>query len=91
MTTTPPEPAPDATPTDNDTDAFKSAPQIESETTVVAPANGGDRNRTADEASQPAALVRPLEESARLANQRTEDKVLGQDYEVSRERGYRKA
>lgn len=65
-------------------------PQVESETTVQAPANGGSRNRTADEASQPAALDRPLEESARLANERTEHSLLGVDYEVSRERGYRK-
>lgn len=65
-------------------------PQVESETTVKAPANGGDRNRTPDEASQPAALERPLEESARLANEKTENSLLGVDYEVSRDRGYRK-
>lgn len=91
MTEQTPEPAPDTTPANVDSNEFKTAPQVESETTVVAPANGGERNRTADEASQPAALTRPLEESARLANERTEDKVLGQDYTVSRERGYRKA
>lgn len=65
-------------------------PQVESETTVKAPANGGTRNRNADEASQPAALDRPLEESARLANEKTENTLLGVDYEVSRDRGYRK-
>lgn len=65
-------------------------PQVENETTVKAPANGGERNRTADEASQPAALERPLEESARLANEKTENTLLGVDYEVSRDRGYRK-
>lgn len=65
-------------------------PQVESETTVLAPANGGDRQRNPDEASQPAALDRPLEESARLANERTEHNLLGVDYEVSRDRGYRK-
>jgi len=66
-------------------------PQVESETTVVAPANGGDRNRTADEASQPAALERPLEESARLANEKTENTLLGVHYNVSRDRGYRRS
>jgi hypothetical protein len=66
-------------------------PQVESETTVKAPANGGERNRTADEASQPSALERPLEESARLANEKTQNTLLGVDYEVSRDRGYRKA
>ena len=66
-------------------------PQVESETTVLAPANGGTRQRNADEASQPAALDRPLEESARLANERTEHNLLGVDYTVSRESGYRKA
>ena len=66
-------------------------PQVESETTVVPPSMGGSRNRNADEASQPAKLSRPLEESARLANEKTEDTLLGQDYEVSPEDGYRKA
>lgn len=65
-------------------------PQVESETTVQAPANGGSRNRLPSEASQPAALDRPLEESARLANERTEHNLLGVDYDVSRDRGYRK-
>ena len=68
-----------------------SQPQVESETTVLAPANGGTRNRTHDEGSQPAKLARPLEESARLANQRTEHNLLGVDYDVSPEDGYRKA
>lgn len=67
-----------------------SQPQVESETTVEAPANGGTRNRTADEASQPAKLSRPLEESARLANEKTENTLLGVDYDVSPEDGYRK-
>lgn len=66
-------------------------PQVESEETVKAPANGGSRQRTADEVSQPAKLSRPLEESARLANQKTEDTLLGVDYTVSPENGYRKA
>jgi hypothetical protein len=66
-----------------------SQPQVESETTVKAPANGGTRNRTADEASQPAKLSRPLEESARIANQKTEDTLLGKEYDVSPENGYR--
>lgn len=66
-------------------------PQVESETTVLAPANGGTRQRTADEASQPAALERPLEESARLANEKTENDLLGVHYNVSKDRGYRKA
>lgn len=66
-------------------------PQVESETTVKAPANGGSRNRTADEASQPAALERPLEESARLANEKTENTLLGVDYTVSKESGYRRS
>lgn len=66
-------------------------PQVESETTVVAPANGGDRQRTPEEASQPAKLARPLEESARLANIKDSDTVLGEDYTVSAAEGYRKA
>lgn len=66
-------------------------PQVESETTVKAPANGGDRQRTAEEASQPAALERPLEESARLANEKTQNTLLGVDYDVSKDRGYRKS
>ena len=70
---------------------FESAPQVESETTVKAPANGGDRNRLPSEASQPAALVRPLEESARLANERDEDTILGQGYTVTRDKGYRRS
>lgn len=65
-------------------------PQVESETTVVAPANGGDRQRTPEESSQPAQLARPLEESARLANVRTEHTLLGTTYDVSPEGGYRK-
>lgn len=68
-----------------------SQPQVENETTIAAPANGGSRNRNADEASQPAKLVRPLEESARLANEKTENTILGQDYNVSAANGYRKA
>jgi len=66
-------------------------PQVESQTTVKAPANGGTRNRTADEASQPAKLDRPLEESARIANQRTEDTLLGEHYTVSAAEGYRRS
>ena len=66
-------------------------PQVESETTVKAPANGGTRNRSGDEASQPAKLERPLEESARLANKRTEHNLLGMDFTVSDADGYRKA
>jgi hypothetical protein len=66
-------------------------PQVESETTVPAPANGGTRQRTHAEGSQPAKLDRPLEESARLANERTEHKLLGVDYNVSAADGYRKA
>lgn len=68
-----------------------SQPQVESEATVQAPANGGTRQRTPEEAGQPAKLLRPLEESARLANERTEDTLLGVDYTVSPENGYRKA
>lgn len=68
-----------------------SQPQVESETTVPAPANGGTRNRTHDEGSQPAKLDRPLEESARLANERTEHHLLGMDFNVSAADGYRKA
>lgn len=74
-----------------DSPEFEAAPQVESETTVVAPANGGDRNRTAEEAGQPSALVRPLEESARLANEVTENRIAGVDYTVSKEHGYRRA
>lgn len=66
-------------------------PQVESEETVKAPANGGDRQRTADEVSQPAKLTRPLEESARLANERTEHRLLGVDYTVSAADGYRRS
>ena len=77
MTTQPPESTPEQ-------------PQVESETTVVAPANGGDRQRLPSEASQPAKLARPLEESARMANQRGEDTVLGKDYTVTPEGGYRR-
>lgn len=68
-----------------------SQPQVESEETVLAPANGGTENRTADQAGQPAKLSRPLEESARLANERTEHNLLGVDYNVSAADGYRKA
>jgi hypothetical protein len=67
-----------------------SQPQVESEETVPAPANGGTRQRTGDEASQPAKLERPLEESARLANERTEDNLLGVEYDVSAADGYRR-
>ena len=66
-------------------------PQVESETTVKAPANGGDRQRSADETSQPAKLDRPLKESARLANERTTHNLIGVDYNVSAADGYRKA
>lgn len=66
-------------------------PQVESETTVQAPANGGTRQRTHDEGSQPAKLDRPLEESARLANVRTTHNLIGVDYNVSAADGYRKA
>jgi hypothetical protein len=72
-------------------EAPASQPQVVSEETVVAPANGGDRQRTPSEASQPAALLRPLEESARLANERDSDTILGKDYTVSNESGYRRA
>lgn len=65
-------------------------PQVESEETVAAPANGGTRQRTAAEVGQPAKLSRPLEESARLANEKTENTLLGQEYDVSPEDGYRK-
>lgn len=65
-------------------------PQVENDTTVKAPANGGTRQRTPLEASQPAKLDRPLEESARLANVRTEHTLLGVDYDVSAADGYRK-
>ena len=65
-------------------------PQVESEETVKAPANGGTRNRTHDEAGQPAKLIRPLEESARLANERTEHNLLGVNYDVSAADGYRR-
>lgn len=70
---------------------FEGRPQVESETTVVAPANGGDRQRTPEEVSQPAQLNRPLEESARLANEKDANTILGVDYTVTRDRGYRKA
>ena len=66
-------------------------PQVESETTVQAPANGGTRQRTHDEGSQPAKLERPLEESARLASKRTSHNLIGVDYNVSAADGYRKA
>lgn len=66
-------------------------PQVESQTTVVAPANGGSRQRTHDEGSQPAKLDRPLEESARLANVRTTHNLIGVNYNVSAANGYRKA
>lgn len=69
---------------------FEGRPQVESETTVVAPANGGSRQRTPQEASQPAQLARPLEESARLANEKDSNTVLGVEYEVTREGGYRR-
>lgn len=65
-------------------------PQVESEETVPAPANGGTRQRTGDEASQPAKLSRPLEESARLANVKTENTLIGVEYDVSPEDGYRR-
>jgi hypothetical protein len=68
-----------------------SQPQVESQETVVAPANGGDRQRTPDEVGQPAKLERPLEESARLANERTSHTLLGTEYNVSNADGYRKA
>lgn len=68
-----------------------SQPQVESEETVQAPANGGSRNRTPDEVSQPAALDRPLEESARLANEKTTNTLNGVEYNVSKDSGYRKA
>lgn len=69
-----------------------SQPQVESETTVLAPSEGGTRQRTPEEGSQPAALERPLEESARLANLESlaENKLLGQDYEVTQADGWRK-
>lgn len=70
---------------------FEGRPQVESETTVAAPANGGTRQRNQDEGSQPAQLARPLEESARLANEKDENTILGQSYTVTRETGYRKA
>lgn len=66
-------------------------PQVESQTTVQAPANGGTRQRTHDEGSQPAKLDRPLEESARLANVRTTHNLIGVNYNVSAADGYRKA
>lgn len=68
-----------------------SQPQVENETTVVAPAQGGSAQRTPAQASQPAKLSRPLEESARLANKKTADTLLGVDYTVSDADGYRKA
>lgn len=66
-------------------------PQVESQETVAAPANGGTRQRTHDEGSQPAKLTAPLEESARLANKRTSHNLLGVQYNVSDANGYRKA
>lgn len=66
-------------------------PQVASEETVVAPSEGGSRQRTADETSQPAKLSRPLEESARLANRRTTHRLLGENFNVSDANGYRKA
>jgi hypothetical protein len=66
-------------------------PEVESEATVQAPANGGTRQRSADEVSQPAKLKRPLEESARLANERTTHTLIGVEYDVSAADGYRKA
>lgn len=66
-------------------------PEVVSNETVLAPANGGTRQRTQEEGSQPAKLARPLEESARLANVRTEHNLLGVDYDVSAANGYRKA
>lgn len=68
-----------------------SQPQVTADETVVAPANGGDRQRLPSEVSQPAALSRPLEESARLANVKTENTLLGVDYDITPEGGYRKA
>lgn len=70
-----------------------SQPQVTADETVVAPANGGDRQRLPSEASQPAQLARPLEESARLANmeQLAANELLGQDYNVSQENGWRKS
>lgn len=65
-------------------------PQVESQETVKAPANGGSRQRTHDEGSQPAKLLRPLEESARLANERTEHTLIGVEYNVSAADGYRR-
>lgn len=66
-------------------------PEVASQETVQAPANGGSRQRTADEVSQPAKLTRPLEESARLANERTEHNLLGIEFNVSKADGYRRA
>lgn len=67
-------------------------PQVESETTVLAPSEGGTAQRTPEQASQPAKLDRPLEESARLANLESlaENNLLGVDYDVSQTEGWRK-
>jgi hypothetical protein len=67
-----------------------SQPQVEGDAGIAGTEADTGVKRTGLNSSQPAKLSRPLEESARLANEKTENTLLGVTYDVSPEDGYRK-